>query len=89
MCFTVSAKGGLNGCFVFAQRAPDGSDFSALSFVAWHTAGRGIVYVIRNGLQWKAAPKDYGSHKVLSNRFIRWSWLGVFDRIFAALGRRH
>src|SRR5882757_6419040 len=44
-----------------------------------------IVYVIRNGLQWKDAPKDYGPHKTLYNRFIRWSRLGVFDRIFAAL----
>ena len=45
----------------------------------------GIVYVIRNGLQWKDAPKGYGPHKTLYNRFIRWSRLGVFDRIFAAL----
>jgi transposase len=33
----------------------------------------GVVYVIRNGLQWKDAPKDYGPHKTLYNRFIRWS----------------
>ena len=45
----------------------------------------GIVYVIRNGLQWKDAPKAYGPHKTLYNRFIRWSRLGVFDRIFVAL----
>ena len=45
----------------------------------------GIVYVIKHGLQWKDAPKDYGPHKTLYNRFIRWSRLGVFDRIFAAL----
>lgn len=45
----------------------------------------GIVYVIRNGLQWKDAPKDYGPHKTLYNRFMRWSRLGVFDRIFANL----
>jgi transposase len=45
----------------------------------------GVVYVIRNGPQWMDAPKDYGSHKTLYNRFIRWSRLGVFDRIFAAL----
>jgi transposase len=45
----------------------------------------GIVYVIRNGLQWKDAPKAYGPHKTLYNRFIRWSGLGVFDRIFASL----
>jgi transposase len=44
-----------------------------------------IVYVIRNGLQWKDAPKEYGPHKTLYNRFMRWSRLGVFDRIFAAL----
>ena len=31
----------------------------------------GIVYVIRNGLQWKDAPKAYAPHKTLYNRFIR------------------
>jgi transposase len=45
----------------------------------------GIVYVIRHGLPWKDAPTAYGPHKTLYNRFIRWSRLGVFDRIFAAL----
>ena len=45
----------------------------------------GIVYVINNGLQWKDAPKAYGPHKTLYNRFMRWSRLGVFDRIFATL----
>ena len=45
----------------------------------------GIVYVIRNGLQWKDAPRGYGSHKTLYNRFVRWSRRGVFERIFAAL----
>ncbi|GBQ36535.1 transposase [Acetobacter fabarum DSM 19596] len=45
----------------------------------------GIVYVIRNGLQWKDAPKAYGPHKTLYNRFIRWSRLGAFDRIFVSL----
>src|SRR5918998_2755236 len=45
----------------------------------------GIVYVIRNGLQWKDAPREYGPHKTLYNRFVRWSRLGVFNRIFASL----
>jgi len=45
----------------------------------------GIVYVIKNGLQWKDAPSWYGPHKTLYNRFIRWSRMGVFDRIFMAL----
>jgi len=30
-------------------------------------------------------PKDYGPHKTLYNRVIRWSRLGVFDHIFASL----
>jgi transposase len=45
----------------------------------------GIIYVIRHGLQWRDAPRDYGPHKTLYNRFVRWSRMGVFDRIFAAL----
>ena len=51
----------------------------------------GIVYVIRYGLQWKDAPKEYGPHKTLYNRFIRWSRLGVFNRIlplWQAKGRK-
>ena len=45
----------------------------------------GIIYVIRNGLMWKDAPSGYGPHKTLYNRFVRWSRLGVFARIFSAL----
>ena len=47
----------------------------------------GIIFVIRNGLRWRDAPKEYGPPKTIYNRFIRWSRLGVFDRIFAALAR--
>ena len=45
----------------------------------------GIIFVIRNGLRWRDVPKDYGPHKTIYNRFIRWSRLGVFDKIFAGL----
>ncbi len=45
----------------------------------------GIIFVIRNGLRWRDAPADYGPHKTLYNRFVRWSRLGVFDNIFSAL----
>ena len=45
----------------------------------------GIIFVIRNGMRWRDAPKDYGPHKTIYNRFIRWSRMGVFNRIFAAL----
>ena len=45
----------------------------------------GIVFVIRNGLRWRDAPADYGPPKTIYNRFIRWSRLGVFNRILAEL----
>ncbi|GBR07721.1 IS5 family transposase [Acetobacter oeni] len=48
----------------------------------------GIIYVIRNGLQWKGAPKGYGPHKTLYNRFIRWSRLGVYELIFSVLSEK-
>ncbi|MBS0964491.1 transposase [Acetobacter okinawensis] len=62
--------------FPLAHGVPRADDRRVLS---------GIVYVIRNGLQWKDAPKAYGPHKTLYNCFIRWSSLAVFDRIFVAL----
>jgi len=45
----------------------------------------GIVHVIRNGLRWRDAPAVYRPHKTLYNRFVRWSRMGIFDRIFANL----
>lgn len=48
----------------------------------------GILYVIRGGLRWRYAPKAYGPHKTIYNRFIRWSRLGVFNRIFAELAAK-
>ena len=45
----------------------------------------GIIYVIKHGLQWKDAPKAYGPHKTLYNRFMRWSKMGVFNHIFREL----
>ena len=47
----------------------------------------GIIYVIRNGLRWRDAPREYGPHKTIYNRFVRWSRLGVFNKIFAELAR--
>ena len=47
----------------------------------------GIIYVIKNGLRWSDAPEGYGPHKTLYNRFVRWSRLGVFNKIFTALVR--
>lgn len=49
----------------------------------------GIIFVLRNGLRWRDAPREYGPHKTLYNRFVRWSKLGVFDRIFADLASQN
>lgn len=61
----------------FAERSSDVSDLAVLSLA--HGVPRvddrrmvsGIVYVIRNGLQWKGVLKDCGPHKTFYNRFIR------------------
>ncbi|WP_240475067.1 transposase [Terasakiella pusilla] len=45
----------------------------------------GIIHVLKGGLQWRDAPADYGPHKTLYNRFIRWSKMGIFDKIFVGL----
>ena len=34
---------------------------------------------------WNDAPSEYGTNKTLYNRFIRWSNLGVFSKIFSEL----
>ncbi len=41
----------------------------------------GVIFGLRNGLRWRDAPREYGFHKTIYNRFIRWSRLGVFNRI--------
>jgi putative transposase len=48
----------------------------------------GIIFVIKNGLRWRDAPAAYGPHKTIYNRFIRWSRLGVFNKIFAGLAAK-
>ncbi len=49
----------------------------------------GIIFVLKRGLQWRDAPREYGIPKTLYNRFIRWSRMGVFDKIFASLVEKH
>ena len=50
--------------------------------------GCAIVFVIKNGRRWRDAPREYGPHKTVYNRFVRWSRLGVFNKIFPALARK-
>jgi transposase len=45
----------------------------------------GIIFVNRNGLRWREAPKDYGPVKTLHNRWKRWGEAGVFVRMMKGL----
>ena len=47
----------------------------------------GISFVIRNGLWWRDVPASYGPHDTIYNRFVRWSEMGVFGRIFVDLAK--
>jgi len=49
----------------------------------------GIIFINRNGLRWRDAPREYGPHKTLYNRWKRWSDRGVFARIVAGLAAEH
>jgi transposase len=45
----------------------------------------GIIFINRNGLRWCDAPKEYGPHKTLYNRWKRWGDMGVFARMMEGL----
>lgn len=49
----------------------------------------GIIFINRNGLRWRDAPKEYGHHKTLYNRWKRWSDKGIFAQILAGLAAQH
>ena len=45
----------------------------------------GIIFVNRNGLRWRDAPREYGTAKTLYNRWKRWGDVGVFARMMEGL----
>ena len=47
----------------------------------------GIIFINRNGLRWRDAPREYGPHKTLYNRWKRWSDKGIFARMFIELAK--
>jgi transposase len=48
----------------------------------------GIIFINRNGLRWRDAPKKYGPHKTLYNRWKRWGDMGVFGQIMEGLAAK-
>ena len=49
----------------------------------------GIIFINRNGLRWRDAPKEYGPHKTLYNRWKRWSDKGIFASMMVGLAANH
>ncbi len=48
----------------------------------------GIIFVNRNGLRWRDAPREYGPAKTLYNRWRRWSDKGIFVAMMDGLASR-
>ena len=42
----------------------------------------GILYVLRTGCQWKAAPAEFGSSSTLHRYFQEWTKKGIFFRLW-------
>ena len=49
----------------------------------------GIVFINRNGLRWRDAPRDYGPHKTVYSRWKRWSDKGIFAQMMVGLAVDH
>ena len=60
--------------FLLTRRgSPDRTIFSFVAGVARVDNQRmisGIIFVIRNGLRWHDAPREYRPHKTVYNRFV-------------------
>jgi transposase len=48
----------------------------------------GIIFINRNGLRWRNAPREYGPAKTLYNRWKRWSDKGVFVAMMDGLSAK-
>jgi putative transposase len=53
--------------------------------IPFRTVLNGILYVLRTGCQWKAAPKVYGSGSTLHRRFQEWERSGLIRAILQCL----
>lgn len=45
----------------------------------------GIFWRFRTGSPWRDIPERYGPYTTCYNRFIRWSYAGVWDQLLAAM----
>lgn len=49
-----------------------------------HKVIEGILYILRTGCQWNAAPSEFGSGKTLHKYFQKWSRQGIFKKMWKA-----
>src|SRR6266487_1856369 len=64
---------------LFPPEKPLGT--SGRPVVPFRTVLNGILYVLRTGCQWKAAPRTYGSGSTLHRRFQEWECAGIIRAI--------
>jgi len=72
-----AARAGLKPSFPKSHGRPRVDDRRVLS---------GIIFVNRNGLRWRDAPKQYGPAKTLYNRWKRRGDKGIFIQMMESLG---
>ena len=49
----------------------------------------GIFYVLRTGIPWRDLPDQYGPYTTVYNRFNRWSYAGIWDRVMETVSDAH
>lgn len=49
----------------------------------------GIFFILRTGTPWRDLPGRYGNYSTVYNRFNRWRYKGVWDRIMDAVVDAH
>ena len=49
----------------------------------------GIFYALRTGCPWRDLPERYGPYTTVYNRFNRWAYAGIWDRIMDAVVDAH
>jgi putative transposase len=73
--------------FLFPPEKPLGTPGRPI--VPFRTVLNGILYVLRTGCQWKAAPKTYGSGSTLHRRFQEWEQAGIIRAIVQHMLHRY
>ena len=49
------------------------------------TALNGILWIDRTGAPWEDLPERYGAKSTVHDRFMKWTEMGVFEKIFEIL----